>query len=1645
MTSEHRATLVVEATADPFAKVTIFDGELRPVPAEGGLGRAQALVPVGLYLVEFRSGDRVHTQQAIVRSRDKEVRVTQATPVGFSSAVPVPHLSAWQKGQGEPATAESRSPATPAFGGGTGHLFIFLRDEESSTEPPRTQGLSLHPIDGSSHFELAGASKEDPARRCAWSHLELPPATYRLRLVRRDDWAWEQGVVVRPGFQTQAFFLCRPASAEDPTRVADLRTMSVVMRPGQGFQPDDRFGRLTELALRAISTGDGLARLDPDVLLAAKFDNPMLGILGAHLLLRARSVQVDQLLEVLRNLFRAVGRHPDVEAVRLGLAQRLGEDPLAGTPGWEQVEPLRSVPMLRRSWKRWVQATRERPELIPPGSFADRIGLRAGALGPWLAWPVEPGSEEADPSEPPATEENLRELRRVLTSDAGARQRLEKEALPPLQRQLLQWVAPELSSGLGAIARSNDSARQRVARMAPDAELRDPNFTEVFHVPQGTAGRAAARLLKALTQAHALKVFCSHRSVDKPRVLEVAAKLRAAGIDAWVDQWEIQPGDNIVQKVNEGLETFDVGLLFVSQAALDSAWVKEEVWAMLYRMIEEGKAIIPVLLEPDVKLPPMLATRCRIPAEDVPGLIDAILHRSKKPPLGPTTPPPGRERTFELRIRRVDAGTLGVTATEDGQAVAPEQVTRLDADFRFSYREFLEGEIAGSRASPGDGGARVAERAEALARLGASLGRILYPGPIGERLTRTLGTRGAGDRLVVSLEASEPDLLAIPLEAARLADGRNPALEPGVRTLRRHMPAGEATQVAPAPPRPGPLRILVAVAAPDEGQTPNVALDLEAELQTLIDAVGKARSLGNAVVEVLQVAQPKEIEKALREREYHVLHVSGHGAAGRIEMENEDGGSVQVTPEEMVNAFRGAGRMPALVVLSACHSGTGKGDTAGFAQGLVERGVPRVVAMQSRVSDWYATQLAGTFYELLSTIEAPLASVALARARQQLEAERTRLAVTGDRTARSQPEYATAALFCAGAEAPILDRSLPQTATPSVEAVRGLGPVPVLALGDLIGRRREVRRILRVLREDPKAVAEQGKKAGVQVCGMGGVGKSALAGRVMARWQEGGGVCAAIAGECTLGKLAQEVGAQLALDAPTPHNHLAQALAKPETPDAVRFEALRRLLQAHPVLVVLDNFEDNLVVGGGAYRQDVIAKLLGFLYGACGRGKVLLTTRYPVPGAEAWLAREDLGALSTAESWRLIQRLPALERQDLGTIQALLRAIGGHPRLLEYLDGILRGGVARLPAVTERLRRQAAELGLSLEAAPEKLQDAVVQALRVGASDILLDELLALVDGVAGDRAVLEQAAVFPSSVSVEGLADAVSDGKGASAEQVDALRVAARRLRDRSLVAWSGGQKLWVHRWTAGAVAERMQPSARAECRRRGGEYLLRRVRTESHSIDDGMEAVRLLLAAGAYDRAAKVACTILQALEAWGHAVDALAFAREVLAPLPPSGIYYLHIADAEASALHTLGDTRAAVRRYEELLAVAKEMAAATPERTEGERPVSVLYEKLGDLLRGLGQGEAAKRYHEQRLAIAERLARAEPDRADYQFDLAVSLVRIALLETPADAIQHVTAAHGVLTRLEAGGKLLPTQAPALRVVDEWLRTGKPPSSL
>ncbi|HME00223.1 MAG TPA: TIR domain-containing protein [Terriglobia bacterium] len=842
------------------------------------------------------------------------------------------------------------------------------------------------------------------------------------------------------------------------------------------------------------------------------------------------------------------------------------------------------------------------------------------------------------------------------------------------------------------------------------------------------------------------KVFLSYRSVDQARVRATAEALRAAGIDAWLDEWEILPGDNLVTKINQGLETCNAGVVFLSKASLDGKWHQDEITMLKVLAVDEGRPVIPVLLDPDAKVPVILRPYSRLTADQIPQLIDAIMGRTGKPGLGE----PRQElpcRRLVIRLRELPGDAIGVSAEMNGKAVGEETSVRPGPDFEFSYADFVHGRLPGSRfGSPAD---EAVAREHELRKLGEAVGRVVFAGEIGREVAQALDEAGRGaSQVELIFESGAARLLSVPFESAALPDGRAPALLPAVFVWRRL--AGKPR--VSAHPLPGPLRVLVAVGAPDEGKTAAAVLDSERELQTIFDALEGARRLGNAYVRVLEVGSPDQIGAALSEGSYHVLHLSGHGNRGVLELEDEDGNPVKATAADLARKIQESGHPAPLVFLASCHGGLGNAESASLAQGLLAGGVPAALAMQTAVSDWYATELAGRFYEELARAERPLPSRALALARRALEEQRKQNLARGQWGMETLAEYATPALFLAGEENAVLDRGLALEPVREPPAPRSVGKVPLLKLGDLIGRRRDLREIVRVLTDDERSVAERGRKAGCQILGTGGVGKSTVAGRVMQRMVDRGWRVATVSGAWNLGDVASAVGAALWEDANPNLAKAAGLLANPQAPDNVRLQWLQAILAQHELLLVLDNFEDVLTLGGDAFRDQTVRAVFEELLGAAQRAKLLVTSRYPLPGAEASLQPVELGPLSRAETRKLMLRHEGLKGIPPESARLIERAIGGHPRTLEYLDALLRLGKARLDRVQVRLSQYAKEAGVRLDQ-PGSLEERLRDAVRVAAADALVDELLQLIGENPAGLELLWQASVYPMPVPPEALA----------------------------------------------------------------------------------------------------------------------------------------------------------------------------------------------------------------------------------------------------------------------------------------------------
>jgi len=139
------------------------------------------------------------------------------------------------------------------------------------------------------------------------------------------------------------------------------------------------------------------------------------------------------------------------------------------------------------------------------------------------------------------------------------------------------------------------------------------------------------------------KAFISHASEDKPRFVEsFATLLREFGVNAWLDKWEMQPGDNLVDRIfEEGIKSTDAFVIVLSQNSVDKPWVREELNAGVVKHISGQCKVIPVVID-ECDVPECLkSTLCeRITSLDdirsqTQRIANAIHGVTEKPPVGP--------------------------------------------------------------------------------------------------------------------------------------------------------------------------------------------------------------------------------------------------------------------------------------------------------------------------------------------------------------------------------------------------------------------------------------------------------------------------------------------------------------------------------------------------------------------------------------------------------------------------------------------------------------------------------------------------------------------------------------------------------------------------------------------------------------------------------------------------------------------------------------------------------------------------------------------------------------------------------------------------------------------------------------------------
>lgn len=103
-----------------------------------------------------------------------------------------------------------------------------------------------------------------------------------------------------------------------------------------------------------------------------------------------------------------------------------------------------------------------------------------------------------------------------------------------------------------------------------------------------------------------MSVFISYSTKDRKFVNELSAELIKNRINVWLDKWEMQPGDSLIDKIQDGLTDSSFLLVVLSENSVQSEWCKKELNSGLMREIKEKEVVvIPILLD-DCEIPVFL-------------------------------------------------------------------------------------------------------------------------------------------------------------------------------------------------------------------------------------------------------------------------------------------------------------------------------------------------------------------------------------------------------------------------------------------------------------------------------------------------------------------------------------------------------------------------------------------------------------------------------------------------------------------------------------------------------------------------------------------------------------------------------------------------------------------------------------------------------------------------------------------------------------------------------------------------------------------------------------------------------------------------------------------------------------------------------
>lgn len=450
-------------TDDRIAEIAVYDGNLNVVAK--GVGKLTENLPAGLYRVRIRVGS-ANDEKLVALERDQTVNFGR---VSFLSPIPLSDTEKTHEYHMSAAIDAASHVIRPALGAGAS-IMVFAREwsaQQNLSEGNPAEGLAL--LDANENL-LADIGSEAGVRNdrdaCAGWRADVSPGGYfvRLELGDSDKTVLLRPIFVSPGHQLQLFCLVGDhvieeeaggASEEGTTRKtrriirrADLTNAAIAISRTGSFDPNDWRTRLSELGCNALAQSrTGMSDALIDELVQEKFENPMLGLFGAHLLLRDKPDDRELFRTVTTNLLPVLGPdHPDLQA----LWWQRGDDITIGDGR------LHVLPMLRASWNLAVDRSIKTLDVFSLGTFYNKL-LRIVPSASWMMlmdndWAVSDGAIDEYLKARAKAQLSRAEAIAALKAEAFRKQYVKRaysavrELLPNSLSAFLPNLAPEIAT-----------------------------------------------------------------------------------------------------------------------------------------------------------------------------------------------------------------------------------------------------------------------------------------------------------------------------------------------------------------------------------------------------------------------------------------------------------------------------------------------------------------------------------------------------------------------------------------------------------------------------------------------------------------------------------------------------------------------------------------------------------------------------------------------------------------------------------------------------------------------------------------------------------------------------------------------------------------------------------------------------------------------------------------------------------------------------------------------------------------------------------------------------------------------------------------------------------------------------------------------